>query len=442
MAQELTPRRVRPAIRRIAIWVTPVLLFIGAWQIWDAIEARRVEETLAGLSTRATADAQSARVEDDAARYYAAATTLAVSGDRDVLQVSPGGPLLDPESALRDTLASGNRPSDAAIAVARRQIERGRAVIDLLAHASGFEFGRFLPGTEFNYRTLGHMSVDRLAGLETLNLALNDDGSGAAKVLVDRVKLLRAWKGENRMLSAFSARVIGNIATDLGIVVARTHPSEERLADLDRALSAVHADQDLAQSIRQEVVHYYDWTRRHSTLMLLVRPLINHNVVTVAHTGVLGAQAAALPWPARLRAIAELRDEGRFMPLLGEYPFAGFIKSETVALAEAVASTRCARMVIAAERYRRARGGLPQTLDGVIAGDDERALDPFTGRSLLYSRDATSFTIYSVGRDGKDDGGKLSADLPRGRVPGTLPPPDVGVRVQTLATVSSRLAQP
>jgi len=84
---------------------------------------------------------------------------------------------------------------------------------------------------------------------------------------------------------------------------------------------------------------------------------------------------------------------------------------------------------------------LPQKLSDVVSTDDEQALDPFTGKPLLYSHNDDGYLVYSVGRDLKDEGGKL-ADLPRGRLPGTLPAPDVGVRVQRLGPASSRLAQP
>jgi len=47
VAGQVKPRRVRPAIRRLAIWTLPVLVLIAAWQVWDGAEARRLQRALA-----------------------------------------------------------------------------------------------------------------------------------------------------------------------------------------------------------------------------------------------------------------------------------------------------------------------------------------------------------------------------------------------------------
>jgi hypothetical protein len=60
-------------------------------------------------------------------------------------------------------------------------------------------------------------------------------------------------------------------------------------------------------------------------------------------------------------------------------------------------------------QYQRAhRGTLPRTLDA--AGKDFGA-DPYTGKPLGYSIKGTSFRLYSVGVDLKDDGGDAKTDV-------------------------------
>jgi hypothetical protein len=64
-------------------------------------------------------------------------------------------------------------------------------------------------------------------------------------------------------------------------------------------------------------------------------------------------------------------------------------------------------VVIAAVRYRLARGKFPEQLDELVP-DFLQTIphDPFDGQPLrIYSRD-DKFAVYSVGMDGKDDGGK------------------------------------
>jgi hypothetical protein len=95
---------------------------------------------------------------------------------------------------------------------------------------------------------------------------------------------------------------------------------------------------------------------------------------------------------------------------------------------------RCALAALAAERYRLAHGDWPRTLaDLVPAYLPAVPLDPFDGEPLRYRRTGTGAVIYSVGEDGRDDGG----DPTRPTVAGT--PRDV---VFTLWDVASRRQPP
>jgi hypothetical protein len=65
----------------------------------------------------------------------------------------------------------------------------------------------------------------------------------------------------------------------------------------------------------------------------------------------------------------------------------------------------------ALERYRLAHGGFPETLDALApAFLPKPPLDPMTGQPFHYRRtDDGRFLLYSVGEDGKDDGGVFGA---------------------------------
>jgi hypothetical protein len=88
------------------------------------------------------------------------------------------------------------------------------------------------------------------------------------------------------------------------------------------------------------------------------------------------------------------------------------------------ARLRCAVAALAAERYRRAKGRWPETLDD-LKGEYLREVpsDPFDGRPLRYRKDDEGVVVYSVGPDGKDDGG----DRTRLNNPG--PGADIGFRL-------------
>jgi hypothetical protein len=72
-----------------------------------------------------------------------------------------------------------------------------------------------------------------------------------------------------------------------------------------------------------------------------------------------------------------------------------------------VAQLEVVKTLVAVERHRLAHAGLPETLDQLVPDYlAEVPVDPFDGRPLRYRRTDQGFVVYSVGEDGKDDGGK------------------------------------
>lgn len=454
MAGELKPIRVRPAIRRIAIWVTPVLLLIAAWQIWDAIEARRLDQALAHMGGLPVSTG--IKADNGAAKYYSAAAVFAVSvgGGGERLQATPGGPIVDAATLMRDALAHGRTPSKDTVDAVSGQIERGREALDLVARAGALEFKGFVPGTDFNYRFSGLLNVVRLTGLETLTLAMNGQGDAAATWLINRLKSLRVFDETNSLMLLLRERGVQDVATDVGILAAQTALSDERLSDLERALAQAYPDA-LERAIRGEALWAYQeiqsmWEGRRSegveAVAVFLRPALRHHLVLRLATASDALTAARLPWPDRIRAMNEIPERHSFVPevvrFIAAWRQVELVRGYTARAAEATAIVRCARLVIAIERYRRAHNRLPDSLNGVITAGDERSIDPFNGKSLIYTQTESGYVVYSVGRNGRDEGGEFSPDLSRGRLPGTLPAPDVGVRVRRLPPASSRLAQP
>jgi hypothetical protein len=62
-------------------------------------------------------------------------------------------------------------------------------------------------------------------------------------------------------------------------------------------------------------------------------------------------------------------------------------------------------VAIAVERYRRNQGRLPEDLRRLVP-DYLRAvpIDPFDGQSLRYIPGSDRYTLYSIGRNRRDDG--------------------------------------
>ena len=71
-----------------------------------------------------------------------------------------------------------------------------------------------------------------------------------------------------------------------------------------------------------------------------------------------------------------------------------------------IANLRAARTALAVERYRLDTGRLPEK-PGELRPRymEEIPEDPFDGKPLRYKRLDNGYVIYSIGPDGKDDGG-------------------------------------
>jgi len=134
-------------------------------------------------------------------------------------------------------------------------------------------------------------------------------------------------------------------------------------------------------------------------------------------------QVRQLPPPQRLDAAAEVDKARQALPktffIIHEVaPYAvGVIKWELAETAR-LATASCG---LAVERYRLARGALPETLrDLVPTYIPDVPGDPFDGKPLRYKHLERGYVIYSVGSDGTDDGGKEPPPAVRGK-PNTSP---------------------
>jgi hypothetical protein len=88
--------------------------------------------------------------------------------------------------------------------------------------------------------------------------------------------------------------------------------------------------------------------------------------------------------------------------------------------AESLALVRISTTALAAELFRLANNRLPKDLHELVPGFlPSLPVDPFDGAPLRYKQLPKGYVIYSVGRDGHDDGGKEPPSKRRGteRVP-------------------------
>jgi hypothetical protein len=95
----------------------------------------------------------------------------------------------------------------------------------------------------------------------------------------------------------------------------------------------------------------------------------------------------------------------RFGGLLTALIMPAFINTE-LAAAQADARHQLCRLAIAMTAYRAKHGKYPEKLDDLVPGHLSRVpIDPFDGQPLRMKRLGERIVLYSVYRNGKDDGG-------------------------------------
>lgn len=134
-------------------------------------------------------------------------------------------------------------------------------------------------------------------------------------------------------------------------------------------------------------------------------------------------EACEKPLPERVEAVRAL-DMGKTVEDLPRYCLVTRTLLSAYDLvaevdAEDVGRLGAARAALAVERYRLAKGRLPERLDELVPQYLERVpADPFDGEPLRYSRREKGYVVYSIGPDGKDDGGaEEDPEDPRARAP-------------------------
>jgi hypothetical protein len=418
-----------------------MLLLIAAWQTWDGVEARRFARERERVFPGGIVEPRQRPMRpDDAAAYYAAVNVAALgrAPDEGMNRIEPA----------RAAVSRGEAPSPEDAEALARLVSAYALPLHLVREASSRPYFGDAPFVlEAAYRFTGLQPTGRAAGAETLQLIAAGDGAAALDSLVARVKFLRAYDGDRRTFAVFTkGREMSDIARDVSALINSATMTGPGVSALDAALAEAYDDDEIALALLDEArfqLPFLDgrrWLRgprmalleRLLPLSFVVRPAARHVGVDVLAAFGEAVTAARRPWPERLHAIGRLED--RETPVFGPVLALPWrISEEAPRLASMVAAglaaARATRLALAIERQR-GGGVAPATLPTVeLNGDAREYADPFTGGPLRYVRGDAGYVVYSVGRDFRDDGGTLTADAPATRAPGSVPPRDIGVRV-------------
>jgi hypothetical protein len=104
--------------------------------------------------------------------------------------------------------------------------------------------------------------------------------------------------------------------------------------------------------------------------------------------------------------------------------FAPALSKIAAAAQRSQANLRCAACALAVERYRQDHRAWPPSLQALVPRYlAQLPKDPFDGAALRFGKHREGVVIYSVGPDGKDNGGAIDPEQPA--APGT----DIGFRL-------------
>jgi hypothetical protein len=444
--------RVRPWLRKLTLFVLPILVVVLGIRVWDYIEARRLSREIESIRAKgepvngnALIDPQYGQADNAEYKYAAAATLATAPAIYSVIGGAElgGGTAMQAYarfSAIRQWVAgAASAPSlDGFQAVTNALTSEWQEAYSLVDKAAGSPYRGTLPGGEYSYRVAGLWNLLRLLSARTIGFAISGDGEGAVNSAISSIKLRRALRPSQRSFLTMA---------EVPAMLSLSKPSETALSRLQKTLAdeedadgptrdfiaaraqlldilwrqAYGRTQGVDTSGAMAMRGPFPWELLPSPVM---RPLLTHRLVNTLRAWSELSDIARKPWPDRaaLAAVPIARySEGWGPKGPPSGPATAVMWFEQALRPDTLILDRASRIAVAIERYRRAHGeNLPALLTDLVPDYlTDIPEDPITGKPLLYRAGPDAYLVYSVGTDGKDDGGRMRVQ----------PDPDTGIRV-------------
>jgi hypothetical protein len=336
-------------------------------------------------------------------------------------------------------LATGPGPGEPLTEAQRKAAEAYLAanatVLTELHEAAGIESSRYPVrydrGFNMSFPNLGRILAQaKLLAVEALACAADGDAAGASEAIVALAAVARSMKEEPRLFAqlvhmAMAATAAGSVEDAL----PRVRFTDDQLARMEEALAGMLNPRSMEIGLVGERVILHDllgdpaeateeladWRMENDRLKLRLYRLAGMwDYDHAAYLQWMGdyIKAASRPTHERLAALRKVQRRVEALPdwrlVFGRASFGG-VRANQLYL-RSVADVRNARAAMAVERYRLAHGGLPAALGDLVPGYLDPVLkDPYTGDPLKYKPGvpkAGAYTIYSIGGDKTDHGGR------------------------------------
>ena len=265
--------------------------------------------------------------------------------------------------------------------------------------------------------------------LKALLHAENNEATLAAELLITSLGVARSFVNEPIIISQLVLGTCQAMAvSSLERVLQRTRLTDEQLAKLATVLAAAEDTQAMLRAIAGERCVLSDVFSRPDEISQIAMmtgseiPLAGPLFLLYRSSGLLEqdhlcyldlktryVEALELPLSERLQAAKAVENELHDLPryrVLTRALFPALSRAVQIDIVN-IARLRTCLAAVAVQRYRLAHGELPETLSQLVpAYLDGVPEDPFDGKPLRYKRLAKGYVVYSIGHDGKDDGGK------------------------------------
>ncbi len=324
--------------------------------------------------------------------------------------------------------------SPAEVEEARALLASGAATLPLLRQGAALAECRFpleynIPARDIHLPHISNLrKASRLLLLSSrVNLA-DRKGKEAAQDALDALKLSEALRAEPFLISALVDNA--NREEALRHLEAVLDAPEEVPPDLLKEVMAALGDTgDRSRAV---------WIMKGERCFGLstVNLLIDDGVGKQSDSGFLYELNAFLLRPVFIPSMAkyleimerhirlagrlpfEMREERRVLnddiePLVKSlrYPLLALLLPHLGKVTERMdciaAQSGCAKLAAALRLHRLKNGSYPAALDAIVPEFlPALPIDPFSGKPFLYRAEGGGFIVYSVGPDGKDDGGK------------------------------------
>jgi hypothetical protein len=280
----------------------------------------------------------------------------------------------------------------------------------------GFQFRYEKPqnAPEMDFLNSYMLTAAQLFRQESQAEAGKKDWAAAANSAVDSVRLGEDISHGNWVDMLTGGTCEGLVLKSLQKTVNHIDQNTARI--LAKRLEKIIAQQarfaDIIQAEKRQGLHYYDefakspdWRKQYPTKKSLKE--MRKDYVGAIDGFIANAK---LPYPHRKTSI-HVPDDPINREILGVWDDSKFKELGTVqGLPLTILHTRNALFLLefALRAYRLQHGNYPQTLSKLVPGYLQKIPDdPFAAHSpLKYKRNETAYILYSIGPDGKDDGGK------------------------------------